>query len=273
VIGVGLGDLSKVPVYQGFIGWAVPLCSNVTFGVIGGIQRIYNGMEVFLSKSNVILNAKIVKIKRSPSFSRKPVEIIYHQKGDRKKIHCRDMIISFPPTLENLSSMDLTKKERNLFKDVSTRSYFGFSAYAEGPGIAGHTSTIVNVDPTQPYGIAKFPSITGILNQHGYSPVNGYAFSSTPIQKEKMKEIVIQELSNIPSSVTNLTLDEFLAYEYAPQFSRRSLAKTPSPFTRLNDLQGSYHTFYTGDVFSYPATHFVWEKSFKIVQQYWPEKR
>jgi len=206
--GFGLGELSKLPTLLPLFFASKVLLSDKSLTAVGGWQSLYDQMELYLSRSNVYLNAEVTHIKRTPSRSRKPVEIVFRQHKQKKIIKCKDVIISFPPTLENLSFMELSRRERTLFREVSTRYYYCYSASAQGQ-IASSTFTLANVDPTQPYNTPVYPAAINVYNYYGYGPSAGLAFSQTPISTKKMKTIVSKQLSNIPSSLANVTLEDF----------------------------------------------------------------
>jgi len=148
------------------------------------------------------------------------------------------------------------------------RHYAGFSATVSEQ-FASQQFLFLNTDLKEYFNVSTATGIIALSKVLPYGPATGIAYSPKPISEKKLKKIVSEQLSLLPSPLS-ATVDEFYLHKYQPYFSWRSLERSPSPYFRLADIQGDKHTFYVGAISSYGSSSLIWEQTFCLVQNYFP---
>lgn len=243
------------------------------FSVNKGCAAIYSGMSSYIGSSNVIVNANVLRVERPSKRSNRPTRLIVNINNTRVLIKCRDIIVSFPQTIDNMRFMNLTVEENALFSDVRVRNYYEMKLNITGAITQSNDSqpwfTFANIDVI-PYGtFSPFPTIMAIKRDLNYGPGAGYAFDSGNLSMSQMTAVVQQTLNHLNfGPIFSASLVDMDLHQFQAHFTVASLSASPSPYTRFDALQGVSHTYYTGALRSFAETSNIWQKTFNLISQY-----
>lgn len=255
----GFGDFDSLTAFDGLLQrgctstlYGVP---DVWFSVDGGCQKVYDGIADYLGPDSLRFRTTIEEVVRPRNPTRRnPIIVRGRQTLDNGHTRpfverCRKLVVTVPPTLDNLSFMDLTYAERHLFRNVSTRFYYTGRVNITG-GIANPPGDffLINVNVSDSRRLASFPTANVIFRRFGEGPAVVQAFSSVPTTVEAISAVVQQQLDSMTAggafaSATDLRL---WAHPYNPHWSREALGWSPSPYNLWDDLQGVRGTIYLG---------------------------
>ena len=113
----GLGSLDKLTALYALLNIAAStMVFNPSFGngfmINGGCHNLYAGIVNYIGKKNLYLNAKTRKASRNSDRVKLQVWI---NKKKEVTFECKNLMIAFPETLEELQFLDLTSYEKDLF--------------------------------------------------------------------------------------------------------------------------------------------------------------
>jgi len=247
--------------------------------VKGGCEQYYLGVSAYLGNA-VHVNATIIDVVRPLlPFGKTIINAIVN---NRLKVFFVDkLVVAIPETLSNLKFLDLDLRERAAFADVTTKNYWVFEAAVTGaitePSGTSNGFTVFSVDVLAADGQPPQPCMLGINRALPYGPVNGWAGSNYYISDSAMKNITAQNLAILASINTTLISSAslapasdpvFIRHVFSPFFPASSLAKSPTPFSVIANLQGHRNTYYIGALLSIPDSSKVWEFAYQIVNHY-----
>jgi len=212
------------------------------------------------------LNADIISVKRNPGSK---VTIDYNLNDQLVKVKCTNIIVSFPQLLANLQFMDLNAEETSIFQNVRANSYFDFRVDVAGPIANNQGFNLASIDYITL--IPPFPNILALRREIPYGPAVGYAYADQDITTSDMFNLVNQYLGYIPATaLTQADLVAFNRHSYQAHFTLESLAQSPTPYTRLNNLQGLRNTYWTGALLSFAETSSIWQRTYTLIDTNFP---
>jgi len=243
------------------------------FAINRGCAAMYSGMKSYVGGQNVITNAEVLRVERPPKRSNRPTRLITRINNTDVLIKCRDIIVSFPQTVDNLNFFQLTTEERDLFSQVRVRNYYEMKLNITGAITASPDTqpwfTLANIN-VMPLGtLSPFPTIMAIKRDLNYGPGAGYAFDNGNLTHPQMTTVVQQLLANLNFGPTfSAALIDMDRHQFQPHFTVASLSQSPTPYTRFDALQGDSHTYYIGALRSFSETSNIWQKTFNLINQY-----
>jgi hypothetical protein len=238
------------------------------FTVKGGCMRIYNGITQYLGPGNVITNATITSVKR---YHNRPARVRFRVGEERRTILCDDVIIAFPPLLDDIEFLRPDAIERHLFKDVRQHYFFTGTVDVAGP-LDQQRFVIQNTDLSSIFIVPFDASPTSIARVYiPYGPAQTQVVSPYPISTVEARAIAQQAFDRVPVSLlTSANVSIFFKHgAYGPVFTTQSLRAPISPFARLEALQGHRHTYWTSALNTILAgTTHIWNNNMRLVQKF-----
>jgi NAD(P)-binding Rossmann-like domain len=138
-------------------------------GVLQGIQsgflvterhdnsEVYEKAQAALSSADsLLLSSHIVATKRDAT----GVKVLVSTPSGPKVIKAKKILLTIPPSLENLAPLDLDNTERSLFKQFSATGYY--TGLLRHSGIPDNTS-IQNIGTNTPFNLPPLPGIYGLF--------------------------------------------------------------------------------------------------------------
>lgn len=274
--GQGLGDLLRLPtlyVMKNFgLGVLTNLFNNsflstaqfVNNELITNNSALYEGATTFLGE-DVLFNAQVESVNRH---SPHEIQLTVDTPDGRQVIHCKKLVVTFPPLLRNFGAFDLDGQEQALFGRFRPNYYW--TAVARLTGIPDFTS-VQNVGPELPYNQAplfSLPSLPGIYSVYpsGLPGLHHVKYgSSVPLTDNEVRANMIagiQQLATAGSFPVQLDPHEPLAVfsSHSPFELTVGAQDIASGFYRsLYGLQGRNNTFYNGATFHTHDSSLLWQ--------------
>lgn len=243
---------------------------NVSFSIYEGCIQIYDGIRSYLGPQNVITNAKTIQMIRPPTGIDLPVKLLMNINNTFSFINCKDVMIAFPEFLPSIAFMHPTPDEVAVFQNVRVRDYFGSEVNVSGP-ISNLTTgfTLLNLDLFTADHFPILPAVTSVRRDYPYGPAAAFTTTNAPVTDASITAIIEEQLASIPPSLlTNTTLVELNRHVFQPYFTVDSLAQSPTPFTKIDQLQGQRHTYWLSALPAFAESVILWQRSQDIVNQY-----
>ncbi|KAI0087473.1 hypothetical protein BDY19DRAFT_907334 [Irpex rosettiformis] len=244
----GYGDITQTPAYF------TPDVLGAFLGVSPGYIVDFHKVFVHYSESvkgTVHVNASVTKIDRSGSC---PV-VTY---GSNATQTCADVILAFPPTLENLQAIDmpLSSAEAAVFTNVGITAYWSSA-----------TSTKIaypyfyQQSPPQPLGAP-----VGFLRVFNDSPV-ATTYSWGPIGSnmsiDDVTQLLVTTLTDVQTgagitdpTVSTSDVKSIRKWDYFPHFNT-SVLGNGDVYAQYNALQGQQHTYYSSGLNGFETVEFA----------------
>jgi hypothetical protein len=186
------------------------------------------------------------------------VRLLVQTPDGLRLVHCKKLIVTAPPTIENFAGFDLDFTELGTFARFRRNHYWTAVANVSGapPGMS-----FVNAAPETPYNIAPLPGIYSI----GPSPTPGLMnvkygseqhLFDTQVRNNIRRDI---ERVSVPG-VGPLVFNGFATFKnhspYALMASRDDIRR--GFYARLEGLQGRRNTFYASATFQTHNSAAIW---------------
>lgn len=242
----------------------------------GGCSKIYQGITAFLGEENVVLDSLVTDVHRKPN-GKVQLRGINTETNREFLYFCDDVVIAFAQTAANLANWDLDTQEQAIFNQVGTRNYWWGTADLTAPS-AVHSADAFNMqirNLSDPFLTPPYPSLIlvnrGSTNQR---PAAWYAASGV---QQLSDSAITTIINNNAATMTGLgalssfTITDFNFHEYQPFVKNvTALTAVPNLYTRIKNLQGYRHTYYTGGLVGYAGSFIVWENAYNLVQAHFP---
>lgn len=251
--------------------------TNKAIYLANGVRSYYDGVEAYLGERNVLVNAEIKKVQRvtgQPSVVSGRIIDPSKRSYQYFEYKCNHVFIGFAPTYDKVNKIfNLDNTESTYYKKVNIRPYFSFAADVNGPAVDGLRYRFTNVDLQKENNFASLPAVGAVGRTLPYGPSWGTATGKKEITVDNMKEVIQDQLDNIPSSLaTNATVLAVSRHEFQPYYYANQLAKTPSPNAVLRSLQGRRNTWVVGAVDSYASHLQITERTLHLIANNFPPK-
>jgi len=228
------------------------------FSVEGGCIKLYDGMQAYLGAENVLTSVDIALAVR-PSHNvggfNLPSTLIGTRKqhGHEKPFvqTCEKLVLAFPPLLEELTFLQLDSQEEALFSAVRAYNYYVTTGEVAGPAAAADF-VVDNINPNRLFELAEQPTFVYMFRGFTYGPAVVGMSSANPISAPQMLDIAQVQLDRTPDSILNSVTLALPGYKhlYSPYFLASEMAKSPTAYTRLDNLQGHRNTYYSSSLLS-----------------------
>ena len=240
------------------------LCLSVLEGLVTGFlttaahdnSLLYERAQAFLLAANsVSLSSYIIAADRDTT----GVKIALLTPTGPKLILAKKVLITMPPSLQNLAPFFLDSTEEGIFSKFSSSGYY--TGLINNTGIPV-TFDIQNLGANTPFNIPQLPGLYSIDN----TPVPGlqqFLFGSpTLLSDDAVKSDIIASVKKLKTAGTfNTTTPEFVAFSsHSPFLMSVTSDEIANGFYRkLYGLQGYRSTFYSGAAFHTHDSSLLWE--------------
>lgn len=250
------------------------------FYIHNGCRSLYNGIERYIGLHNILLNVTLTKVVRSAT-GKKLNRVFYQQyntksnKVQKYSVSCKNIVVAFNPTANNLKPFKLSREEQDLFNGIEFSDYFNFGINIQGALTSSAFNlfnlNLSNINPVN-YSYPDRPCITMLIKDYSYSNyAHGYYVSKSGNKRDATREIQ-RQLNNIPKCMLSKSvINEYYYHEYQCHFCKdllNSSVYSVSPYQRLDKIQGQLHTFYVGATYSFANSVLIWEHTFRLITKH-----
>ncbi|OLN93205.1 Beta-cyclopiazonate dehydrogenase 2 [Colletotrichum chlorophyti] len=251
----GVGNLLETPTLYVLQNFGQPHLLGLSTGYLyapGGNQQVFDKAGEFLG-SNVLYSSTVVASKRTDD----GVTAVVATAGGRKLIKAKKLLITIPPTTENLKPFDLDESEISVFEQWEDVPYYvGVVSKSGLPDL----TNFLNVDVTAPDALPQTPFVWRLetVGVPGYQTVKvvGERDSS------KAQGLVTDAVRRVGASSngTSTTGGEFSAWKQHSnlQLHVSTEAVKAGFYRKLYALQGKRSTYYTGNAWCSDYSPLLW---------------
>jgi hypothetical protein len=271
----GFGDLLAHPtlyVMKNFGATALQGLAN-GFLVPDGVDNseLYRRAEVELADS-LLLGSTVVSSSRGKGGA---IHVrVRTPAGQETLIKAKKLLVTIPPTLDNLAALDLDITEEALFRQFQHSSWW--TLLIRNSGIPdGHYLT--NLSPTRPRRLPKLPAIyeitpTGVPNTHNLKYGSLHLLSSDEVQRDVIDSLkrlhqTSPEVFQPGENPANLEVVLLTAHDPFGMTVPVSAIKDGF-YDRLKGLNGYRNTFWTGAAFHAHDASLLWEYTQAVLDKY-----
>ncbi|WYZ42362.1 hypothetical protein EsH8_VI_000061 [Colletotrichum jinshuiense] len=251
----GVGNLLETPTLYVLQNFGQAHLLGLSAGYLyapGGNQQVYDKAGAFLG-NDVLYSSTVVASKRADD----GVKAVVATANGRKLIKAKKLLITIPPTTENLAPFDLDDSETSVFEQWQDIPYY--VGVVSNTGLPDQTN-FLNVDVTAPAALPQKPFVWRLetVGVPGYQTVKviGEPDSS------KAQGLVTDAISRIGPSFNGTATSggEFSAWE---QHTDLQLHVSPEAikagfYRDLYALQGKRSTYYTGNAWCSDYSPLLW---------------
>ncbi|KAK1450550.1 FAD dependent oxidoreductase [Colletotrichum melonis] len=252
----GVGNLLETPTLYVLQNFGQPHLLGLSSGYLyapGGNQQVYDKAGAFLG-NDVLYSSTVVASKRSDD----GVKAVVATSTGRKLIKAKKLLITIPPTIQNLAPFDLDDSETSVFNQWENVPYY--VGVVSDSGLPDLTN-FLNVDITAPDALPPKPFVWRLetVGVPGYQTVKviGEADST------KAQGLVTDAVRKVgaSSNSTSATGGEFAAWEEHSNLQLHvSTEAVKAGFYRdLYALQGKRSTYYTGNAWCSDYSPLLWQ--------------
>ncbi|KAK6386669.1 hypothetical protein LTR65_008869 [Meristemomyces frigidus] len=221
-------------------------------------QELYNAALAKLGTS-ALLSSNVTRIIRH----RDHAEVVVSTPTGIKCIEASKLLIAIPPKLSNLGFMDLDDEERGIFSQFNNSYYW--AAVLKDSGIPYNTS-LANVDPSAPYAIPQMPGVYGFGTVPGFSGLHTVYYGSPyPQSDAEVRANILDTTARLVESLgygtVNGTMAELVGFSaHNPyELTVSTDAIEDGFYGKLESLQGSKRTWWTGAAFQTEDSSAIWK--------------
>lgn len=200
--------------------------------------------------SHVLFNTTLFNVNHQDNGHQ---EIIVQAPSGPKLIRTKKILVTIPPTLDNMEAFSLTNTEKQLFYQWQHATYYtGIIREGIPEGI-----NVVNVQNGTALNIPLVPFVenfdySGIPGLHTFHTV-----SLEPQTEYEVKQLIISDVSALSAAGSSASI--VALNNHTPTVPRVSVEAIKNGFYKsLNGLQGLQSTFYTGTAWGSDYTAKLW---------------
>lgn len=247
--------------------FGVPHVDAVLSGYITpvrGMYELYRRAADALGPDSILYRTTAEKVTRSESDG---VTVVVQSsgKGGRKCIRARKLLVTIPPTMENMEPLDLEAPERKLFEKWQWKNYY--VAVVNNTGIPDRLN-VANVDPSQPYTlpVPPFQWQLEFMGVPGY--VTSKLIAESSFSPRDARDLILADIGRMSGVYPIQDPDIVNFANHAPSVMRPSSEHIRNGFyRRLYALQGRRNTYYTGRAFCSDYSSLLWAYTDEVVDQ------
>jgi hypothetical protein len=258
--GQGIGDLLRMPtVYVMKLASAQLLTSVFANSFVhppDGIAELYDRAADQLG-NDVLFDAAVERVDRH----RGGVTLHVRSGHARCEIRCKKLLVTVPPTLDNLRVLDLDALESATF--ARFRPNFYWAIVARLSGVPAGVS-LANAGADTLYHLPPLPGIYG-ASATQVPGVWDIKYGSTRwLSDAEVKRRVVADIQRLHDPATFSTpprVEEILVFAAHTPFELHVTAEDIAAgfYTTLGSLQGRNHTFYNGAAFDTHDSSLLWQ--------------
>lgn len=242
--------------------------------LLGGYVRAKNGTAEVYNRAAEVLGSAVLYESTAVSVSRSGGEETAQgitvqarsSSGDLTTINAQKLLITIPPTLENLQDFDLDDRETSLFSQWMYKSYYVGTVRNSGipDGI-----NVVNTVPENPSFLPREPFVWHLddVGVSGYKTTK--IVGDTSFSGQDAQDLLIDNIQQMHAAGT---FPETAGPELATWGSHTPITMSVSPeavrggfYRDLYGLQGHRDTFYAGMTFCSDYSTLLWGCTDQVV--------
>lgn len=268
----GFGDLLHQPILYVFRNLSLDVVRSIANGFLSTARHnnheLYDKALVELG-ADALLGSHVVAIDRDPAGPH--AKILVATRTGTKLVLAKKILITIPPTLQNLQHFDLDATERRLFEQFRSNSYY--TAVVRNAGIPP-TYAVGNAALDTPNHIPHFPGIYSLDRTGVPNLVNVKYGSATHIAPDIVKADILASIRRLraagvfdgpnttaPSSSANAPDPEIAIFSDHTPFELHVSAEAIARgfYKQLYALQGCRRFWWTGAAWSTEDSSVLWE--------------
>jgi hypothetical protein len=260
LFGQGIGDLLRMPTV-----YVMKLVSTQVLTTVfgGGFIHPPDGIAALYDRAaeqlgdDVLLGANVEHVDRHRG------GVTLHVRTDRgqREVRCKQLLVTVPPTLDNLRVLDLDALEASTFARFRSNFYWAVVARLSGVpaglsiGNAG-ANTLYHLPPLPGTYGAQATAVPGVWDiKYG---------STTWLPDAEVKRRVVADIQRLHDPATFTApprVEEILAFGAHTPFEMHVTSEEIAAgfYTTLGSLQGRNHTFYNGAAFDTHDSSLLWQ--------------
>ncbi|KAL3454971.1 FAD/NAD(P)-binding domain-containing protein [Aspergillus heterothallicus] len=231
---------------------------------VNGTQELFRRVTRVIGEDRILLNSTVSRVMRNISGA---VVFAAGGCGKRTAIEAKNVLVTFPPTLENMRVFDLDEDEQTLFSKWRHTSYYA--------AVIGNTSIpdglgLINASPDNQPGGLPLPPFEFLLQ---YSGIKGYhttrIVGDANFTEEEARRMLLGDISRMGQAGTfpvdqQPTMAAFASH--SPEAMMVSVDDIRNGFyKKLYALQGNRNTYYTGLAFCTDYSPQLWNYTLGVV--------
>ena len=262
-----VGNILDAPTWLVIRDFGIPHINALLSGFIStsnGVGEVYDKAAEILD-SNVLYQTTVASLTRHKTGGVSAV--VQDANGKQTRIEAKKLLVTIPPTLENLEPFDLDDRETGIFRQFLHNSYYA--------GIVNDTGLPArkNVANTDPHTLGGLPH-TPFQWQLDYGGVPGYhtfkVIAESGFTEQDARDLLVSDIKRMGEAGTYDTREpNFVAFEsHTPITLRPSEDALRAGFyDDLYGLQGHRDTFYTGLAFCSDYSSLLWAYTDTVLEQ------
>ena len=259
--GQGAGDILDMPAAYALKLFSSQVVTSI-FGLDGGFMAcptgnstLYENATSFLG-DDVLFGADVLHVERD----KRGVTVNVDTPHGRYIVKAKKLVVTAPPTLDNLCGFDLDRTEESLLRRFRPNAYY--TGVLKLQGVPAGLS-VTNSNAHTPYNLPQLPGIYG-LNPTLVPGLWNVKFGSTvPLSEFEVKATIVSQIRRLsdptyfPTRPRVLDISIFAAH--APfELNVRGDDIAQGFYGALNDLQGRNRTYYSGAAFQCHNSSLIW---------------
>jgi hypothetical protein len=257
--GQGLGTVLSLPTVYVLKNFSAAVVSAIFAGSFlacpNGNSEIYQKVTQFLG-DDVVFGARVERVERH----RNGVTILAMTPEGPRLVQCQKLVVTCPPTLDNLAAFDLDPVERSTFGRF--RSSFYWTSLVTLSGFPAGL-TVANIGADTQYNLPPLPGLYAVRPTlvPGIWDIK-YGSPTFLDDAEVRRRIVadVHRLSDAQSFPTRPRVTGFVTFSAHNPFELRVTPQQLAAgfYTTLGSLQGRNNTFYNGAAFHTHDSSLLW---------------
>lgn len=259
--GQGAGDILNMPAVYALKLFSSQVVASI-FGLDGGFMAcptgnstLYENATSFLG-DDVLFGADVLHVDRD----RNGVTVTVETPSGRYVVKAKKLVVTAPPTLDNLCGFDLDRVEESLLRRYRPNAYY--AGILKLSGIPAGLS-VTNSNERTAYNLPQLPGIYG-LNPTLVPGLWNVKFGSTvPLSDFDVKATIVSQIRRLSDATYFPTpprvLDIVTFAAHAPfELNVHADDINRGFYGSLNDLQGRNRTYYSGAAFQCHNSSLIW---------------
>jgi hypothetical protein len=259
--GQGTGDILNMPTAYLLKVFSSQVVSSI-FGISGGFMACPTGNSTLYENATALLGDDVVFGADVLHVERDKHGVTVHVDTPRGRyiVKAKKLVVTAPPTLDNLCGFDLDRNEESLFRRFDSNYYYTGLLKLEGVP-AG--LSVSNGNERTAYNLPQLPGLYGI-NPTLVPGIWNVKFGSTvPLSDFDVKATIVKQIRRLSDPVYFPTpprvLDIVTFKGHTPfELNVRGDEIAAGFYGSLNDLQGRNRTYYSGAAFQSHDSSLIW---------------
>jgi hypothetical protein len=265
--GQGLGNLLQMPTVYVLKNFSSAVLTSIFSNRFlidpSGNSQIYTTATTLLGPDNILFGADIKSVDRHGQ----GVTVIVDTPTGRKEIRAKKLLVTCPPTLDNLHNLDLDRSEASVFGQFQNNFYW--TAILKLSGVPAGL-TVANIGQNTLYNLPPLPGIYGLSPTRVPGLWNCKYGSAVRLSDLEVQRNIVDDVRRLHDPATFPTpprVEEFTIFSAHNPFELRVSSPEINAgfYTRLNALQGHNHTYYNGAAFQTHDSSLIWQYSHDTV--------